>query len=148
MLLATCASDSLRDIGDRAILMVAFASGCRRRSEIGGLRLEQLTEETPIEVPDSPPLPSLATHLGRSKTTTGEDDEVVYLTGRHVEAWNAGLTAARIDMGSVFRGIGRWGAVSRRAPDPQSINAILKHRAEMAGWIPGSFLRTVCGQDI
>lgn len=125
MLLATCASDSLRDIGDRAILMVAFASGCRRRSEIAGLRLEQLTEETPIEVPDSPPLPSLAIHLGRTKTTTGGDDEVVYLTGRHVEALNAGLTAARIDMGSVFRGIGRWGAVSRRALDPQSINAIL-----------------------
>lgn len=81
MLVATCASDSLRDIRDRAILMVAFASGGRRRSEIAGLRLEQLTEETPIEVPDSPPLPSLAIHLGRTKTTTGEDDDVVYLTG-------------------------------------------------------------------
>ncbi|CUX01968.1 MULTISPECIES: site-specific integrase [Rhizobium/Agrobacterium group] len=139
MLLATCASDSLRDIRDRAILMVAFGSGGRRRSEIAGLRLEQLTEETPIEVPDSPPLPSLAIHLGRTKTTTGEDDDVVYLTGRPVEALNAWLTAARIDKGSVFRGIGRWGAVSRRALDPQSINSILKHRAEMAGLDPGEF---------
>ncbi|MGF0524137.1 site-specific integrase [Agrobacterium pusense] len=139
MLLATCASDSLRDIRDRAILMVAFASGGRRRSEIAGLRLEQLTEETPIEVPDSPPLPSLAIHLWRTKTTTGEDDDVVYLTGRPVEALNAWLTAARIDKGSVFRGIGRWGTVSRRALDPQSINAILKHRAEMAGLDPGEF---------
>lgn len=139
MLVATCASDSLRDIRDRAILMVAFASGGRRRSEIAGLRLEQLTEETPIEVPDSPPLPSLAIHLGRTKTTTGEDDEVVYLTGRPVEALNAWLTAARIDKGSVFRGIGRWGTVSSRALDPQSINAILKQRAEMAGLDPGEF---------
>ncbi|CDI11746.1 integrase (fragment) (plasmid) [Agrobacterium pusense] len=101
--------------------------------------MEQLTEETPIEVPDSPPLPSLAIHLGRTKTTTGEDDEVVYLTGRPVEALNAGLTAARIDMGSVFRGIGRWGTVSRRALDPQSIDTILKHRAGMAGLDPGEF---------
>ncbi|RVT74345.1 site-specific integrase [Agrobacterium sp. CNPSo 2736] len=139
MLLATCASDSLRDIRDRAILMVAFASGGRRRSEIAGLRMEQLTEETPIEVPDSPPLPSLAIHLGRTKTTTGEDDDVVYLTGRPVEALNAWLTAARIEKGSVFRGIGRWGTVSRRALDPQSINAILKQRAEMAGLDPGEF---------
>lgn len=139
MLLATCASDSLRDIRDRAILMVAFASGGRRRSEIAGLRLEQLTEEAPIEVPDSPPLPSLAIHLGRTKTTTGEQDDVVYLTGRPVEALTAWLSAARIDKGSVFRGIGRWGSVSRRALDPQSINAILKQRAEMAGLDSGEF---------
>jgi integrase len=36
-LLATCATDSLRDLRDRAILMVAFASGGRRRSEIAAL---------------------------------------------------------------------------------------------------------------
>lgn len=42
-------------------------------------------------------------------------------------------------MGSVFRGIGRWGTASRRALDPQSINAILKHRAEMARLDPGEF---------
>ncbi|AHK04645.1 putative integrase-like protein (plasmid) [Agrobacterium tumefaciens LBA4213 (Ach5)] len=41
-LLATCESDSLRDLRDKAILMVAFASGGRRRSEIAGLRIEQL----------------------------------------------------------------------------------------------------------
>jgi integrase len=138
-LLATCATESLRDLRDRAILMVAFASGGRRRSEIAGLRLEQLTVEAPIEVPDGPPLPSLAIHLGRTKTTTGEDDDVVYLTGRPVEALNAWITAAKVDKGSVFRGIGRWGTVSKRALDPQSINAILKQRAEMAGLDSGEF---------
>jgi len=132
-LLATCATDSLRDVRDRAILMVAFASGGRRRSEIAGLRLEQLTVEAPIEVPGGPPLPSMAIHLGRTKTTSGEEDEVVYLTGRPVDALNAWLAAAKIDNGSVFRAIGRWGTVSRRALDPQSVNAILKQRAEMAG---------------
>lgn len=138
-LLATCATESLRDVRDRAILMVAFASGGRRRSEIASLRLEQLTVEAPIETEGGPPLPSLAIHLGRTKTTTGEADEVVYLTGRPVEALNAWLATAKIDKGSVFRGIGRWGTVSKRALDPQSINAILKQRAEMAGLDRGEF---------
>ncbi|MGV1988692.1 site-specific integrase [Agrobacterium sp. 22-221-1] len=138
-LLATCASDSLRDVRDRAILMVAFASGGRRRSEIAGLRLEQLTVESPIETETGPLLLSLAIHLGRTKTTTGEQDDVVYLTGRPVEALNVWLTAAKIDKGSVFRGIGRWGTVSKRALDPQSVNAILKQRAEMAGLDPAEF---------
>jgi integrase len=138
-LLATCESESLRDLRDRAILMVAFASGGRRRSEIAGLRHEQLTVEPPIDVPDGPPLPSLALHLGRTKTTSGEQEEVVYLTGRPVEALNDWMVVARIESGSIFRGIGRWGTVSKRALDPQSINAILKQRAEMAGLDPGEF---------
>ncbi|WP_046638157.1 site-specific integrase [Neorhizobium galegae] len=138
-LLATCATDSLRDLRDRAILMVAFASGGRRRSEIAGLRREQLTVEPPIPVENGPPLPSLAIHLGRTKTSTGEQDDVVYLTGRPVEALNAWMTVAKIQSGSVFRGIGRWGAVSRRALDPQSVNAIIKQRATMAGLDSGEF---------
>jgi integrase len=138
-LLATCESDSLRDRRDRAILMVAFASGGRRRSEIAALRVEQLTIEAPIEQTDRPPLPSLAIHLGRTKTGSGEQDEIVYLTGRPVETLYAWMTAAKIDKGSVFRGIGRWGTLSRRPLDPQSINAIIKQRVEMAGLDPVEF---------
>ncbi|QIB39634.1 site-specific integrase (plasmid) [Rhizobium oryzihabitans] len=138
-LLATCATENLRDLRDRAILMVAFASGGRRRSEIAGLRVEQLTEEAPIEVPGGPPLPSLGIHLGRTKTTSGEQDDVVYLTGRPVEALQAWMTDAKIESGSVFRRIGRWGTVSRRELDPQSINLIVKQRAAMAGLEPGEF---------
>ncbi|NSZ03125.1 site-specific integrase [Agrobacterium tumefaciens] len=138
-LLATCATDGLRDVRDRAILMVAFASGGRRRSEIAALRIEQLSVEAPIEVADAPPLPSLAIHLGRTKTTNGEQDDVVYLTGRPVDALNDWIAAAKIESGSVFRGIGRWGTVSKRALDPQSVNAIVKQRAEMAGLDSGDF---------
>jgi integrase len=119
--------------------MVAFASGGRRRSEIAGLRREQLTVEAPIPIEDGSPLPSLAIHLGRTKTSSGEQDDVVYLTGRPVEALNVWMTAAKIESGSVFRAIGRWGTVSRRALDPQSVNAIIKQRAVMAGLEPGEF---------
>jgi integrase len=138
-LLATCASDSLRDLRARAILMVAFASGGRRRSEIAGLRKEQLTVEPAIEVDDGPPLPSLAIHLGRTKTSGAEQDEVVYLTGWPVEALNAWLDATNIDKGSIFRAIDRWGNVSRRQLDPKAANDIVKQRVTMAGLEPRDF---------
>ncbi len=135
-LLATCSTDSLRDLRDRAILMVGFASGGRRRSEIAGLRNDQLTIEAPITVGGAPPLPSLSIHLGRTKTSGKEDDEVVYLTGSPVDALNAWLAAAKIDSGSVFRAIDRWETVSRRPIDPKAINGIVKQRAVRAGLNP------------
>ncbi|WP_064711970.1 site-specific integrase [Rhizobium bangladeshense] len=132
-LLATCGDYSLRDLRDRAILMLAFASGGRRRSEVAGLRKEQLTIEAPVKAEDGGALPSLSIHLGRTKTSGADQDEVVYLTGRPVEALNAWLAAARIDRGSVFRAIDRWGNVSQRALDPKAINDIVKQRVAMAG---------------
>ncbi len=138
-LLATCNGDSLRDIRDLAILMVAFASGGRRRSEVAGLRKEQLTVEPPVKGDDDIPLPSLSIHLGRTKNSGAGRDEVVYLTGRPVEALNAWLAAAKIDSGSVFRAIDRWGNVARRALDPKAVNDIVKQRVKMAGLEAGEF---------
>ncbi|PPJ49166.1 integrase [Rhizobium sp. KAs_5_22] len=138
-LLATCDSDSLHDIRDRAMLMVAFASGGRRRSEIAGLRREQLTVEPPIAVEGGPPLPSLAIHLGRTKTSGAEHDAVVYLTGRPVDALNVWLAAAKIEGGSIFRKVDRWGNVSKRALEPSAVNHIVKQRAALAGMEPGEF---------
>lgn len=54
-LLATCGGESLRDLRDRAILMVGFASGGRRRSEIASLRRDQLAIEAAIAVEGGPP---------------------------------------------------------------------------------------------
>lgn len=138
-LLATCSSDSLRNVRDRAILMVAFASGGRRRSEVAGLRKEQLTIEAPVDGDGGVSLPSLSIHLGRTKTSGADLDEVVYLTGPPVDALNSWLAAAKIDSGAIFRAIDRWGNVSRRALDPKAINDILKQRAKMAGLEPGDY---------
>ncbi len=138
-LIATCKTSSLRDVRDRAILMVAFGSGGRRRSEIAGLRVEQLQPEEPIQVEGAPPLPSLSIQLERTKTSGADNDEVVYLSGRPVDALNAWLAAANIDKGSVFRAIDRWGNISHRQLDPKAINDILKHRAELAGLDPTEF---------
>ncbi|QEE43087.1 site-specific integrase (plasmid) [Rhizobium sp. WL3] len=138
-LIGTCRTDNLRDVRDKAILMVAFASGGRRRSEIAGLRTEQLQVEEPIQIDGAPPLLSLSIHLGRTKTSGAENDEVVYLTGRPVEALSAWIEAARIEKGSIFRAVDRWGNVSRRPLDPKAINDIVKHRVELAGLDPAEF---------
>ncbi|WP_176038770.1 site-specific integrase [Brucella tritici] len=132
-LLATCSGTDLTAIRDRAILMVAFASGGRRRSEVAGLRVEQLVKQAPVADVDGSPLPSLGIHLGRTKTSGTDHDEIVYLTGRPVEALNRWLEAAKIDKGSVFRKIDRWGNVSARALEPSAVNRIVKQRAQMAG---------------
>ncbi|MFK4822876.1 site-specific integrase [Ochrobactrum quorumnocens] len=132
-LLATCSGDDLTALRDQAILMVAFASGGRRRSEIAGLRTEQLVKQPPVADEDGSALPSLGIHLGHTKTSGGDQDEIVYLTGRPVEALTRWLEAAKIDKGSVFRKVDRWGNVSVRALEPSAVNRIVKQRAQMAG---------------
>lgn len=138
-LLATCSGEDLTALRDRAILMVAFASGGRRRSEIASLRTEQLVKQAPVTDEDGSPLPSLGIHLGRTKTSGADHDEIVYLTGRPVDALTHWLEAAKIDKGSVFRKIDRWGNVSTRALEPSAVNAIVKRRAQMAGLDPAEF---------
>ncbi|KAB2663241.1 site-specific integrase [Brucella tritici] len=138
-LLATCSGEELTAIRDRAILMVAFAAGGRRRSEVASLRTEQLVKQVPVTDENGSPLPSLGIHLGRTKTSGTDQDEFVYLTGRPVEALTLWLEAARIDKGSVFRKVDRWGNVSARALEPSAINRIVKRRALMAGLEPGEF---------
>ncbi len=132
-LLATCSSGDLAALRDQAILMLAFASGGRRRSEVASLRTEQLVKQPPVTDENGSPLPSLGIHLGRTKTSGADHDEIVYLTGRPVEALTRWLEAAKIDRGSVFRKIDRWGNVSARALEPSAVNRIVKQRAQMAG---------------
>ncbi|RVH16541.1 site-specific integrase [Sinorhizobium meliloti] len=136
-LLQACAGDRLVDVRDRALLLAAFASGGRRRSEVAALRVEHLTDEEPVRADpadkDSPPLPCLSIRLGGTKTTTADDDEHVLLIGQPVTVLKRWLSDAQIKDGPVFRRIDRWGNVDRRALTPQSINLILKRRCKQAG---------------
>ena len=142
-LLATCDAGRPVDLRDRALLLVAFASGGRRRSEAASLRVADLIEREPVpadpKTPDGPTLPALSLRLGRTKTASAEQDERVLLIGRPVEALRAWLDAAGIRKGAVFREITRWGQLGRTALDPQSVNAILKKRCAQAGLDPNTF---------
>jgi integrase len=136
-LLATCSSDQLADTRDLAILLLTFASGGRRRSEVARLRVEQLTDEPSVPLdprdPKSPALPCLAIQLGRTKTDDADDEGRVLLVGPPVEALREWLERADIKKGPVFRAIDRWEAIEERALTPQSINLIVKRRCAMAG---------------
>lgn len=142
-LLATCRSDRLVDTRDLAILLLAFASGGRRRSEVARLRVEQLSDEPAVPLdpldPQSPTLPCVAIQLGRTKTGVADEAGRVLLVGPPVEALHEWLERADISKGPIFRAIDRWEAIEERALTPQSINLILKRRCAMAGLEPREF---------
>jgi integrase len=142
-LLATCRSDRLADTRDLAILLLAFASGGRRRSEVARLRVEQLSDEPDVALnpmdPKSPSLPCVAIQLGRTKTAVADEAGRVLLVGPPVEALREWLERADIGKGPIFRAIDRWEAVEERALTPQSINLIVKRRCVMAGLEPREF---------
>ncbi|WP_353646524.1 site-specific integrase [Mesorhizobium sp. WSM2239] len=142
-LLKACAGEKLVDARDRALLLLAFASGGRRRSEVSSLRLEQLTQEEPVPLdpkdPDGPKLSCLRIRLGRTKTTQADTDAYVVLVGRPVLALKDWLTRSGISEGAVFRGIDRWGNLEKRALTPQAVNLILKRRVAEAGLDPQAF---------
>ena len=119
--------------------MVAFALGGRRRSEVAGLRVEQLIKQPPATDEDGLPSPRSASILVAPKASDADHDEIVYLTGRPVEALTRWLEAAKIDKGSVFRKVDRWGNVSSRALEPSAVNQIVKQRVQMAGLEPEEF---------
>jgi integrase len=63
-LLTTCLYEHrLVDVRDRALLLVAFASGGRRRAEVAGLRVEDLVRDALVprdpDDPDSPNVPKM-----------------------------------------------------------------------------------------
>ncbi|BCH19988.1 integrase (plasmid) [Mesorhizobium sp. L-2-11] len=142
-LLNTCAGDRLVDVRDRALLITAFASGGRRRSEIASLRVEQIVGEEPVPAdpknPDGEKLPCRSIRLGRTKTTQADSEAFVLLVGRPVTVLQSWLERAGITEGAVFRGIDRWGNLEKRALTPQAVNLILKRRVAEAGFDPAAF---------
>ena len=142
-LLASCGRGRAVDLRDRALLLLAFGSGGRRRSEIAKLKVEDLEEREPAPTDPSTPegdkLPVLAIRLRRTKTASADAGESVFVVGRPVEALRAWLAFSKIDSGPVFRRIDKWGNIGVAALDPQSVNAMIKSRCAAAGLEPGKF---------
>ncbi len=142
-LLSTCGRGRAVDLRDRTLLLLAFGSGGRRRSEIARLKVEDLEEREPVaadaKAPNGEKLPVLAIRLRRTKTASAEAGESVLVVGRPVEALRAWLVFSKIDAGPVFRRIDKWGNIGAAALDPQSVNAVIKSRCAVAGLDPEQF---------
>jgi integrase len=142
-LLATCGRGRAVDLRDRALLLLAFGSGGRRRSEIARLRIDDIEERESVpadpSTPDGPTLPVLALRLRRTKTSSADAGESALVVGRPVKALRAWLEFSKIDSGPAFRRIDKWGGIGAAALDPQSVNAITKARCTAAGLDPTQY---------
>lgn len=142
-LLATCGQGKAVDLRDRALLLFAFGSGGRRRSEIAGLKVDDLEEREPVvadpKAPHGEELPVLAIRLRRTKTSSADAGDSVLVVGRPVEALRLWIAFAKIEAGPVFRPIDKWGNIGAAALDPQSVNAMIKARCAVAGLDPEEF---------
>ncbi len=129
-LVATC-DDSLKGLRDRAVLLVGWASGGRRRSEIVGIQIEDLRRIGPNEY---------LFELGASKTNQSgiaQAEDVKPIVGAAGEALAAWLAACGLTAGPVFRAIGKGGKL--RGPlSASAVRAIVKERSLLAG-LAGDF---------
>ncbi len=120
-MLATCADD-LRGIRDRALLLFAFASGGRRRSEVAAATVENLS-----------PVPGgFLYRIPWSKTDQQGAGREVPVLGRAAVALQAWLEAAEIVAGNLFRAVDRSGGLGAKLSE-KAVARIVKKRAQLAG---------------
>ena len=122
-LLSVC-PPSLRGTRDRAILLLGWASGGRRRSEITGLHVEDITLEEDL----------IWIRLLETKTTAKGKTPRLLLKGRAAQALKDWLQAAHLSKGPLFRPISKSGTVSDRPLHPDAIRQILKRLLVKAGF--------------
>jgi integrase len=130
-LLATC-DDSLRGLRDRALLMLGFASGGRRRSEIAALWHED------IGTADFAATGLIWVRLLQTKTTGRDEAPRLPLKGRAARAVIGWIAGAGIVQGPLFRPVSRAGRVLERGLSAEGVAAILRHRLVAAG-LPADF---------
>ncbi|MGV8987242.1 MAG: tyrosine-type recombinase/integrase [Cypionkella sp.] len=128
-LLATC-DDSLRGLRDRAILMLGFGSGGRRRSEITALYREDIGTE------DFASRSLIWVRLLETKTTRKSQAPRLPLKGRAARAVLAWIEAGGIASGPLFRPVSKSDRVLARGLAPDAIRVILRHRLGLAGLPP------------
>ncbi|ROQ92544.1 phage integrase family protein [Delftia acidovorans] len=129
-LLDTC-DDSLRGRRDRALLLFAWSSGGRRRSEVAGADMRHLRAVGPQE---------FIYTLAHSKTNqSGRDAPENHkpVTGRAAQALADWLRAAAIQEGPIFRRIRKGGHVGEPL-SPAAVRDIVKQRCALAG-VEGDF---------
>ncbi|SNR48131.1 integrase [Paracoccus sediminis] len=128
-MLATC-DHSHRGLRDKALLMLGWASGGRRRSEISALNLDD------VDMRDFDAQGLLRIRLLATKTTGPDLAPRLPLKGRPARAVMAWITVARIDTGPLFRPVSLSDRVLTRRLGPEGIRDIVRHRLVLAGYPP------------
>lgn len=129
-LLATC-DDSLRGVRDRALLLFAWASGGRRRSEVTAASLENVRC-----LADGSYVYRLGAHKTNQAGVDNPEDEKP-IVGRAAEALRIWLARAKIREGAIFRRIRRGDVVAESLSD-SAVRNIVKARSAAAG-VEGDF---------
>jgi integrase len=126
-MLATCGY-SLRDLRDKALLMLGWASGGRRRSEITALRLEDVS----LKELESKEI--IWIRLLETKTTQKGETPLLVLKGRAAEAVALWIEASAIEGGYLFRPITKTDDALDRGLHPDAVRQIVKRRLVLAGY--------------
>ena len=122
-MLATC-TDGVRGVRDRALLLLAWSGGGRRRSEVVGLHVadvRRLDADTWLYT------------LGATKTDTGGIRREKPLRGPAAQALTAWLNAAPAITGPLFRRLYRGGKVGSTGLSGDQVARIVQRRAKLAG---------------
>jgi integrase len=122
-LLATC-TDGVRGVRDRALLLLAWSGGGRRRSEVVSLQVgdvRQLDTDTWLYA------------LGATKTDTGGVRREKPLRGPAAQALTAWLKAAPAQDGPLFRRLYKGGKVGTAGLSADQVARIVQRRAKLAG---------------
>lgn len=122
-MLATC-TDGHRGLRDRALLLLAWSGGGRRRSEVVNL---QVTDLRPLDAT------TWVYALGSTKTDTSGVRREKPLKGDVVVALQAWIEAAQLQDGPLFRRLYRGGRVGATALTGDQVARIVQRRARLAG---------------
>lgn len=126
-MLATCGHD-LRSVRDRAVLMLAWASGGRRRSEVAGLMRED------IDLTDYAERGVIWLTLIDTKTTAAETTPRLILKGRAARALVRWIVDGGIADGPLFRAVSKADRALGRGLSADGVGLIVKNRLEAAGY--------------
>lgn len=129
-MLETCNS-SHRGVRDAACLMLGWASGGRRRSEITALNRDD------IDTGDFAGTGLLRIRLLTTKTTGPDLAPRLPLKGRAARAVMRWIALAGIEDGPLFRPVSQADRVLKRRLSPDGLRQILRHRLALAGYPPG-----------
>jgi integrase len=124
----------LAALRDRALLLFAFSSGGRRRSEVAAATRANTRCVAPPAAPGEPG--TWVYTLSHSKTNpAGEQRPENHkpIVGRAAAALEAWLAQAAIVEGPIWRKISKWGAVTDAALGAAAVREIVRKRCAQAG---------------